>query len=177
MTGDTTLKQDLRHGVWWKGMLSAVLSFISIVVVPLVIIWFIKDLVATMGAGDEMTGVLDTVTETVWRYMIYGIPVIVLAFFTAFYTKGNKAKLLFKIITLGYSIAWLFLIFQGGVLPLSIDTSGMFSDGDFSLESIDLALDILGIMLIIVVLILLRMVLAYAVYRSNREKYLEKLSE
>lgn len=177
MTEYTTLRQDLRHGIWSKGILSAVLSFISIVVVPLVIIWFVEYLFAIMGAGDEIAGVLDTVTETVWRYMIYGIPVIVLAFSTAFYQKGNKAKLLFKIITLAYSIVWLFLIFQGGVLPISINTSEMFSEGDFGLESIDLALDILGIMLIMVILILLRMVLAYAVYKSNREKYLEKLSE
>ena len=177
MTEDTTLKQDMRHGSWGKGILAGVLSFLSIVVVPLAIIWFLQGLVASMGAGDEMEGIFNTVTETVWRFMIYGIPVIVLPFLTSFYVKGNKAKVLFTVIALSYSIVWLFLVFPGGAFPVSLDTSELFSDSEFGLESIDLTLNFLGIMLILVIIMLLRMVLSYAVYKSNREKYLEKLSE
>ncbi len=177
MPEETTLKQDMRHGSWGKGILAGVLSFISIVAVPLALMWFMEGLVASMGAGDEMAEIFNILNETIWRLMIYGIPLIALAFLTSFYVKGNKAKVLFTVIALSYSIIWLFLVFPGGELPVSLETSGLFPDGEFSLDSISLTLDFLGIMLLLVIIMLLRMVLSYAVYKSNREKYLKKLSE
>ncbi len=177
MPEETTLKQDMRHGSWVRGILAGVLSFVSIVVVPLALMWFLEGMIASMGAGDEMAEIFNTLNETIWRFMIYGIPVIVLAFLTSFYVKGNKAKVLFTVIALLYSIAWLFLIFPGGELPVSLDTSGFFSGSGFSLDSVTLTLNFLGIMLLLVAIMLLRMVLSYAVYKSNREKYLKKLSE
>ncbi|MGE0014965.1 MAG: hypothetical protein AB7S83_02090 [Candidatus Methanomethylophilaceae archaeon] len=177
MTEETTLKQDLRHGSWGRGILAGVLSFLSIVVVPLAIIWFIEGTMASMEAGDGMAEIFNTLKETIRRFMIYGIPVIALAFLTSFYIKGNKAKVLFTVIALSYSIVWLFLVFPGGELPISLDTSGFFSESEFSLDNIALTLDFLGIMLLLVMIMLLKMVLSYAAYKSNREKYLEKLSE
>lgn len=178
---ETTLGTDLKNGSLGKGILSVIISLLFIIVIPLAIVYylegFIQDFTQSMELDIDLGSIFDTFSETIWRFAVYGIPVVILAFFTGFYAKGNKGKLLFTLITLMYSIIWLFLIFEGGAMSISMDLSSMFSGGDFSIENVDMVISFMGIIIIMVILILLRMVLAYAKYRSRREKYLKKYQE
>lgn len=178
---ETTLGTDLKNGSWGRGILSVVISLLFIIVIPLAIVYylegFIQDFIQSMELDIDLGSIFNTFSETIWRFAMYGIPVVILAFFNGFYRKGNKGKLLFTLITLMYSIIWLFLIFEGGAISISMDLSSMFSGGDFSIENVDMVISFMGIIIIMVILILLRMVLAYAKYRSRREKYLKKYQE
>lgn len=174
---NTTLKQDLKHGSWGKGIFAAVTRFISIVVVPLVMIWFMNNMIQSISEFADMSEIIDTASEVVQRFMIYGIPLILLAFFASFYAKGNKAKVLFTAIVSVYFIFWILMIFPNGELILSIDASSMLSGGDIDLGMVNITLEFIGILLILVVLRLLKVIKSYAVYKNNREKYMEKLNE
>ncbi len=177
----TTLGTDLKTGSWGRGIFKVILSLIFIIVIPLLIVnyleGFLTVLLESMELDMDLGTVFDTFGETIWRFAIYGIPIVILAFFTGFYTKGNKGKLLFTLITLIYSIIWLFLIFEGGAMSISMDMSSMFSGEDFSIGNVDLIISFMGIILIMIGFILLNMVRAYAAYRSRREKYLKKYQE
>lgn len=177
MAENTTLGQDARHGSFGKGVMSSFFSFISIIVFPLFILYFMGNLLENMGMGSEMAPTIEALGETVERYMIYGIPVIVIAFFTSFYAKGNKAKMIASLVALAYSLVWMMLIFGTGVIPVSIDTSGFGSGGDLSVDSVTIAMSMTGIFYILAFLILMKMILVPISYKSNREKYLKSLDK
>ncbi|HKM13584.1 MAG TPA: hypothetical protein VJY42_01500 [Candidatus Methanomethylophilaceae archaeon] len=177
----TTFGTDLKTGSWGKGILAAVVSLLFIVVIPLVLVTYlesyIQEFITSMGADMDLESIFDTFGETIRNFAIYGIPIVILAFFTGFYAKGNKGKLLFTLITLVYSIIWLFFIFEGGAMSMSMDFSSMMSGGDISIGNVDIMISFMGIILIMIGLILINMVRAYATYRSRREKYLKKYQE
>ena len=175
MTENTTFGQDAGHGSFLRGATSSFMSFVSIVVVPLIVLYIMGNMLDTMGMGDEMAPTIETLKETVERYMIYGIPVIIISFFTAFYAKGNKARAATSFVALAYSLIWMLLIFRTGVVPVSMDTSGFGSGGDLSVDSVTVSIDMIGIFYILAVLIALKMMLVPVTYKSNREKYLESL--
>lgn len=178
---NTSLGTDLRHGSWVKGIAGAVRSLFFIIVIPLLIVYLLEGIITDFLGGMldgmelDLTGIFETITGLIFRFAIYGIPVVILTFFVKFYAKGNKGRLLFMLIYLMYSIAWLFLIFEGGYLALSVDLSSLMGEGEgISLGNVDLVLAIQGIIAILVGLILIRMVIAFTSYKSKREKYLEK---
>ena len=175
---DTTFGTDLKTGSWGKGIFKIIISILFIIAIPLAIVYyfegFIQEYIESMGLEMDLSSIFATLSETIWRFAVYGVPIVILAFFTGFYAKGNKGRLLFTLITLAYSIAWLFLIFQGGAMSISMDLASMFEGEDFSVENVDMVLSFMGIILIMVGFILLNMVRAYAAYRSHREKYLKK---
>ncbi len=178
---ETTLGTDLKTGSWAKGILKMIFSVIFIIAIPLAIVYylegFLQEYLTSMGADMDLSSIFATFGETIWRFAIYGIPIVILAFFTGFYAKGNKGRLLFTLISLTYSIVWLFLIFQGGAMSISMDLASMFEGEDFSIENVDLIITFMGIILIMIGFILLNMVRAYAAFRSRREKYLKKYQE
>ncbi|HKM09154.1 MAG TPA: hypothetical protein VJX93_01515 [Candidatus Methanomethylophilaceae archaeon] len=181
---NTSLGTDLRHGSWGKGIAGAIRSLFVIVVIPLIMVYllegYITELLAGMSEGMEMDlgGIFESFTGLIYRFAIYGIPIVILSFFLKFYAKGNKGRLLFMLINLAYSIGWLFLIFEGGYLSLSLDLSSMMGEsGGISLGDVDILLALQGVIAILVGLILIRMVIAFTSYKSKREKYLKEFWE
>ena len=177
MNYSSTLGEDLRFGSWGKGTLAVITSLFSIVILPLVLIYIVEGLITEMGLEEELLSVFDPMMEMIWRFAIYGLPVVALAFFKKSYDKGSKAKLLFNLISLAYSILWIYFIFDGGAMTISVDTSSLFTDGDFSVENIDAVLMLNGFIIVMIGLILFKMLLAFTSYGSNREKYMEKFNE
>lgn len=169
----TTLGQDLKFGSWGRGTVSAIITLISIVVLPMVILRFIGEFSAESGIMDDLEGLLDTFEGLIYRFAIYGSPLVLLAFFNKSYQKGSKAQLLFALASMAYSILWIYFIFEGGTLTISLDLTSITEDMDIQLRDVDVALSIKGFIMIIYMLILLRMILAFTKYGSNRDKYLE----
>lgn len=169
--------EDLRFGSWGKGTLAVITSLISIVILPLALIYVMEGLMTEMGLEEELLNMFDPFMDMIWRFAIYGLPVVALAFFKKSYDKGSKARLLFNLISLAYSVLWIYIIFEGGSLTISMDVSSFFTDGDFSVENIDAVLMIKGLVIIMIGLILLKMLLAFTSYGSNRDKYLVKFNE
>ncbi len=174
---NSTLGDDLKFGSWGKGVLAAVVSLISIVIIPLALVYFAEGLIDTIGAGSETGDLFKGIKDMIFRFAIYGLPVVLLAFFTKSYDKGSKAKLLFTLMTLGYSILWIFIIFEGGNMTVSMDLSSMFEGEQISLGLVDVLLSVKGVVIIMILLVLFRMLLAFTSYGSNREKYLIKFNE
>lgn len=174
---NSTLGDDLKFGSWGKGILAAIVSLISIVVIPLALIHFAEGLIDTIGGGAGAGDLFEGIRDMVFRFAIYGLPVVLLAFFTKSYDKGSKAKLLFTLMTLGYSIIWIFIIFEGGNMAVSVDLSSMFEDEQISFGMVDVLLSLKTIVMIMILLILFRMLLTFTSYGSNREKYLIKFNE
>ena len=170
----TTLGQDLRFGSWGRGMVSAIVSLISIVVLPLAILYFLGEFAADSGMMDDFEGLLEPLTDMIYRFAIYGSPLVLLAFFNKSYQKGSKAKLLFALTSLGYSFLWIYFIFDGGTLTINLDLSSMMEGDDFPLDSVEVLLSIKGFILLMYLFILLRMVLAFTKYGSSRDKYLKE---
>ena len=177
MNYSSTLGEDLRFGSWGKGTLAVITSLFSIVILPLVLIYVLKGLITEMGLEEELLSMLDPMVEMIWRLAIYGLPVVALAFFKKSYDKGSKAKLLFNMISLIYSILWIYIIFDGGAMAISMDTSSLLTDGDFSVDNIDAVLMLNGFIMIMIGLILFRMLITFTSYGSNREKYMEEFNE
>ncbi len=172
---NTTLGQDLRFGSWGKGAVSAIVSLISIVVLPLLILYFLETFTAGSGLDEELVGMIETMEGMIYRFAIYGSPMILLTFFNASYRKGSKAKLMLVLMSLGYSILWIFLILEGGAIAITIDFSTI-SD-DMPIKGIDILLSIGGLIVIMVIFIMLKMILAFTKYGANRDEYLETYND
>ncbi|MGI6472200.1 MAG: hypothetical protein ACOX1N_03940 [Candidatus Methanomethylophilaceae archaeon] len=171
-TESTTLGQDLRFGSWGRGTVSAIVSLITIVVLPFVVLYFLEYFMEVSDV-EGLEGLIESFGDMIYRFAIYGLPIVALAFFNKAYDKGSKAKLLFTLISLGYSLMWIYLIFEGGTMSVSLDLSSMV-DEDFPVGAINLLLSIKGFIIIMYILILLKMVIAFTKYGSNRDKYMEK---
>ncbi len=105
---------------------------------------------------------LDALSDLLGRWLIAGIPLVIIAFPSKYYGLGTRKRLGFSVLFQMMKAAWLLYVISFGDLSGLIDYSG----ADMTLQ-IDLVIN--GLVMILVGLIALKAVIFYCDYRDNRD--------
>ncbi|MDR0887581.1 MAG: hypothetical protein LBM39_00135 [Candidatus Methanoplasma sp.] len=161
-----TLKSefDRSTGSKKKAAISAILNICVYVVLPLVVYFIIDSVSQNYDADDQFVTIFDILKGILILYLIFGIPLIILATFKAFYPKGSRSRLVLYIAMILYSILWLWIITSGGTVTATV-------------EPFEFTADITWFIVILSLLGLLRCIIPYGEYRGEREKYLSEHPE
>ena len=138
-----------------RGLCSTIVALAVYIVVPLAIA---DAFFPMLPSGLNLDGLSDLLD----RWLIAGVPLVILAFPSKYYGLGTRKRLVFSILAQAMKMVWFLYVTSFGNL------SGLFnySDGDFSIEA-DLIIN--GLVLIFAVLIVLKSIVFCCDYRDNRE--------
>ena len=143
-----------------RGIMGAVGSCIFYLLIPVLYFAVLPDYLPAeidVSAVDAVMG----------KWFIAGIPLIIVSFFQSRYAYGNVRKFYATVIQSFLSIAWMLYITNMG------DLSGIVTVSNADLTMV-LGVSILGIILIGAAYKMLKLVIAYADYRDNRDDYAEE---
>lgn len=171
---------EYRIGSRWRGAARAVLSFIGLIVVPLLLIRIVDDpsyLDTLLGRWFDVTDIveqleefdLSTIRGMLERALWTAAPMVALAYPVHFYDKGNKGRMKARMIRSLIGIARYVYIIDLGDLPDIIAWSDPETD---AFVSIDLA--VTGYLLIRIALDLIDLPMAWAEMKDNRAQFIEE---
>ena len=145
-------------------------QFLPLVIIPLIIL---KVLDAVMD-NTFIEGSTDPYKEMVNLLIIFSIPLLLLAIPKGYYAKGNSARIPFAFIFPIYSIAWIWLFTNGGLLPVSLPEMDI---GALTISSAEMVLDLSILLYIMMAIGILKGLMAFTEYSKYREKFQEKLKK
>ncbi len=143
---------------------------------------------AAADLGEELPGVaMDALSygesvldRFVFLVVLYAIPVVALAFPYGLFGKGSRLRLLFGLAQVPLIAMWLYFITGGGRVDFDLKEIGALPVEDFIPEALPLsfdlsavmALDMTGLIYLLMMLILLKGAVRLAEYGGYRGRYL-----
>lgn len=171
---NTTFGQDLKRGSVGKGLASALFKSFLYLIIPYLLIEYSDMILDYLSVNAYAEFTFEWMLEIFERVILYGIPLVVLGFFTKFYEQGNKAWTVFRVISLIYFAVFILLISEmGGYLyPISFGT--LLEYNGYAITSDDVQFFTI---IVIVAYTLLKAVVALLSHGGKRRRYLRKLEE
>lgn len=146
--------REFTKGRMFKGLVIALINALIFIALPL----------ALKFCDISFYGVSVTVDETfVNKWILCGIPITIISFFTGYYEKGNLARFYATLIQVIVVIASIFYIFN-----VQVDNIISIKYGDIS---VTIGLAIMGILVFIAIVKSLKIVTAYLDYVDYKEEY------
>ncbi|MEM2943858.1 MAG: hypothetical protein QW087_03875 [Methanomassiliicoccales archaeon] len=143
---------SFKHGVLWKGALSAIISALNFLIVPIIIISVISKF------GEEILGDYFAVTRS--AILTIGIPIIIMSFLKGFYPKGSISRLIFGMMTAALVCAWIWFVLQGGIINIHA-------------EEVEITFDFSMFVVVLIVIAALGGALYVAEFVSFRKEFLD----
>ena len=140
-----------------NGFVGMILSAVFYFVVPVVYFALAPDFVP---AEADISGI----DELMSRWMVAGIPLVILAFPRKYYAYGNIRRVYTCILTAIMSVVWILYVTNMG----DLDGIVSFDNGDIGFT---LSLGFFGFIVLIAAYKVLKIVIAYADHKDNREAY------
>ena len=141
-----------------RGVGTMIVSFIGYIVVPYLIQWYVYPL---LPKGIE----LDGISELLDRWVLGGVPIMIVSLFVGYFGIGSRGWLASSIIHSLLRIGWVLYVLNFG------DLTGIFAmEDDGGWQRVDVV--IYGFMYLMVALRLLKLLVVYGDYRDNRSAYL-----
>ena len=141
-----------------RGVGTMIVSFIGYIVVPYLIQWYVYPL---LPEGIE----LDGISELLDRWVLGGVPIMIVSLFVGYFGIGSRGWLASSIIHSLLRIGWVLYVLNFG------DLTGIFAmEDDGGWQRVDVV--IYGFMYLMVALRLLKLLIVYGDYRDNRSAYL-----
>ncbi len=152
-----------------RGIVSLLFASLYLVILPGIMYFFGDQIVEFLfnispEQIKEVTKVFDSVLN---RWMIFGIPLLILAFLRGYFEPGSVKKMIVGILTYSYTAFWIYISLLQGLI--TIDGTAFVGLSD--VQSLFVTLDLTTLVIVLVVLCLLKNFIAIAEYIGARKDF------